>query len=121
MLGGVRFESDLHRRNPGIPAVASTAFNIARNEPSSASRRSVPTSINADSGRPLFRRSSMLFSKGTVSSAIGCGVVVLNHLIRPSPSPPRGAEEHQELGVQTRMFSFQTSSRTAQSWLPWFP
>ena len=50
-------------------ATLSAASNIACNDPASASRCSLPTSINGDSLRPPFRASSTESENGTTSSA----------------------------------------------------
>ena len=56
----------------------------------------VPTTIRADSGRPLLRTSSWLSAKGTTSSACECRITVPGLTVRRrSPSLPGRAEQHE--------------------------
>ena len=54
----------------------STASNIAFNDSGSASRCSWPTTIKADSDRPLFCNNSTESANGTTSSALECRLIV---------------------------------------------
>ena len=68
-------------RRRGVPRTTfltarSTTLTIIANDPSSASRCSVPASINADDGNPLFLTSSSESANGTVSSALECRMIV---------------------------------------------
>jgi hypothetical protein len=99
-LPGARTGGLAHNACLGVWADAwIVAPNIAANDSSSASRCSVPTSINDSKGNPLFLTSSSESANGTVSSARLCRMTVPRlHRRRRAPGLPRRAEQDQRRG-----------------------
>ena len=69
----------------GSHVAALIAVSIASRGSGSVRQWSLPTSTNADLGRPLVLRISSLSSKGTVSSARECRIVVFAFTVVAEP------------------------------------
>ena len=89
-----------------------TTPTIIANDSSSANRCSVPTSINADDGNPLFLNNSSESANGTVSSARECRMIVPGYTVVTDPQAFHAGHKRTRGGSPESMFI-----ATAPPWL----